>query len=228
VSARRLAVVLLAAAMALVLGRAGALAIDVPSTTQPLPGSQFQGGDGNEDNAPGLIDWQGLEADGRVAHTVDPNGKDDIFAGGAEEDFPNLWGLTTQNGGSKPSSGNIFDSYQALDRNAQGDLFLYLAFTREASDGTVFATFELNQDDRMWTNAAGESIPCRTTGDILITFDPHGSGESVEIQRWVTDSKAPNGCAKSGHLVSADNLTANVDVQGAFNTAAPQIANFLP
>jgi len=44
-----------------------------------LTGSQFQGGDGDQDNAPDLIDWVGMQASGRVGHTPDPNTPDDIF-----------------------------------------------------------------------------------------------------------------------------------------------------
>jgi hypothetical protein len=68
-----------------------ARSVVTPTTPNPLPGSQFQGGDGNQDNAPGLIDWQGLQADGRVGHTSDPQANDDIFAGGTKELEPGGW-----------------------------------------------------------------------------------------------------------------------------------------
>jgi hypothetical protein len=58
-------------------------AVTVNTTTQPLPGSQFQGGDGNQDNpSPNpdkLIDWRGLQAGGQVQHTSDPTDPDNIF-----------------------------------------------------------------------------------------------------------------------------------------------------
>ena len=105
-------------------------------------------------------------------------------------------------------------------------MFLYLAFTREAGQGTTFVTFELNQDARLWTNSAGDRLPCRTTGDILISFTEHANGGEVQVERWVTDSSLGNGCARTGHLVGASNLTPNVDAQGSFNGGA--IANYLP
>lgn len=194
---------------------------------QPLPGSQFQGGDGDQDDASGLIDWQGLQANGRVAHTSDPQANDNVFAGGSEELQPDGWGTTTQNGGSTPASGNILDTYRSVDHPAGGDVFLYLAFTREASNGTIYVTFELNQDARLWTNSDGSVIPCRNTGDILISFDDHGNTADVEVDRWVTDTAAPNGCAKTGHLENASDLTPNVDVQAAFNYSSA-ITNHLP
>jgi hypothetical protein len=203
-----------------------ALAQTITTTTSdPLLGSQFQGGDGNQDNATGLIDWHGLQADGQVDHTSDPNAQDNIFHGGSEELNPGDWDLTTQNGGANPSSANILDIYRTVDHPRGGDVFLYLAFTREASDGTVFVTFELNQDIRLWTNSQGARIPCRTTGDLQISYEPHGNGASIHVNRWVTDHAASNGCATDGHLESAD-LSSSV-VQASFNNDAG-INNFLP
>ena len=207
-------------------GASPALAVPVATTRAPLPGSQFQGGDGEQANAAGLIDWQGFEADGRVTHTSDPNADDNIFSGGSKELEPGGWGLTTQNGGSNPSKGNILDFYSAFDHPKGGDGFLYLAFTREASNGDVFVTFELNQNARLWRNSSGALIPCRTTGDILIGFQ--GVTPTVEVYRWVTDTAdAATGCALTGHLVSASGLTPNVDVQGSLNNAGA-ITNYLP
>jgi hypothetical protein len=196
-------------------------------TPNPLPGSEFQGGDGNQDNAPGLIDWQGLQADGQVDHTSDPQAHDNIFTQGSKELEPDNWVLGTSNGGATPASGNVLDIYRGFDHPQSGDAFLYLAFTREASNGTIYVTFELNQDDRTWTNSEGTTIPCRTTGDLLISFNDHGNTIDVKINRWVTDTEAPSGCARTGQLDDASNLTANTDVQGAFNYSS-SISNFLP
>lgn len=198
----------------------------VPGTNNPLPGSQFQGGDGNQDNAAGLIDWQGMQADGKVGHTSDPQANDNIFTQGSKELSPDGWVLGTSNGGATPASGNVLDIYRAFQHPIGGDAFVYLAFTREASNGTIYVTFELNQDARTWKNSAGFEIPCRTTGDILISYTDQGNGVSVEVQRWVTDTAAPNGCAKTGRLQAAP-LRPNVDVQGAFNTGSA-ITNYLP
>ena len=170
----------------------------VRTTSVPLRGSQFQGGDGDQDNAADLIDWLGMQASGRVGHTPDPNTPDDIFTS-SKELTPDDWELTTKDGGATPASGNVLDIYRTLDHPLGGDAFLYLAFTREASNGTVYVTFELNQDRRLWKNSQGTTIPCRTTGDILISFGAQGSGEAeVQAQRWETDSAASNGCATAG------------------------------
>ena len=221
----KLVVAALVLLFTLALVQSSAAQTNVTPTSQPLAGSQFQGGDGNQVDDSGFIDWQGFWADGLVDHTSDPQNPDNVFAGGSKELEPDGWGLTTQNGGSTPASGNILDFYHAVDQPPGGDVFLYLAFTRQASNGTVYATFEIDQDARLWTNSKGARIPCRTTGDILIEFEPHGNGGTIEVDRWVTDTTdAATGCAKTGHLVSA-NLSSSV-VQASFNAAT--IANYMP
>jgi hypothetical protein len=193
----------LLALVTLVLGAQAARAqtVTVTPTPLPLPGSQFQGGDGDQDNAPALIDWQGLQADGRVEHTSDPQASDNVFSGGSEELNPDEWGITTQNGGATPGSSNVLDIYRSVDGPPGGDVFLYLAFTRYAGNGTIFVTFELNQQARLWRNSHGALIPCRTTGDILISFEEHGNAADVQLDRWVSDQSDPaTGCATTGHL----------------------------
>ena len=104
-----------------------AQSVVTPTTSNPLPGSQFQGGDGNQGDAPGLIDWEERQASGRFGHTSDPQANDDIFAGGDKELEPGGWGLTTSHGGASPPSDNILDTYRAVDHPPGGDVFLYLA-----------------------------------------------------------------------------------------------------
>ena len=93
-----------------------------------------------------------MQASGRVGHTPDPNTPDDIFTSSKELE-PDDWELTTKDGGATPANGNVLDIYRTLDHPLGGDAFLYLAFTREASNGTVDVTFELNQDRRLWKNS---------------------------------------------------------------------------
>ncbi len=218
---------MLLVAASVAVGAPSALAFHTPRTTSTLPGSQFQGGDGDQNNAPPLIDWQGLQADGRVGHTSDYNPSDDAFSGGSKEDDPDGWGITHSNNGVSPASDNILDLYSAVDRAPGGDVFVYLAFTRNAAtNGTTYLAFDLNQDGRLWRNSDGAMIPCRKTGDILIAYVTAGGESSVQVQRWVTDSADPStGCARSGHVVSAGNLTGDV-VQAAVNTGT--ITNYLP
>ena len=221
----------LLAAFALGLGAWPALAGTLTPTPAPLPTSIFQGGDGDQLNAPDLIDWQGLQADGRVVHTVDPNAQDNIFGPGAEELEPGGWSWATKNNGADPKGGNITDVYRAMDPVPPqgGDAFLYLAWVREADSGSQALVLEVNQDARLWRNSTGTMVPCRKTGDILISFLKHGQGVSVQVDRWVTNAGATDpatGCARSGTLDPASGLVPNADVQGSWNES--DIENFLP
>ena len=175
---------------------------------------------------------QGAE---RVHHSPDPNAQDTAFTGGTEEDKPGLWDLTTEAGGVSPGKANILDAWSSFDPQG-GNAFLYLGFAREAASlltgrrrpraATTFITFELNHDPRLWDNGQA-TIPCRTTGDVLVSYESQGNDVSVVIQRWVTtQTDAASGCATTGQLDNSTGLTPNVDAQGAVNET--DIRTYLP
>lgn len=110
----------------------------LPPTQNPLPGSSFQGADGNQDDAPPLLDWQALQGAGVVQHTPDPNAQDDAFAGGSTEDEPGNWDITTEPGGVNPAKANIRDAWSAV-RQPHGNTFLYLGFTRQEAGARRFS-----------------------------------------------------------------------------------------
>jgi uncharacterized repeat protein (TIGR01451 family) len=202
-----------------------ALATSLPPSSNPLPGSSFQGADGNQDDAAPRIDWQAMEAAGRVYHNPDPNNADTAFTGGSKENEPGKWDLTTEPGGVNPGKANILDGWTAAD-HVGGDAFVYLGFARESAEGTSFLTFELNHDSRLWDNGRA-SIPCRRTGDVLVSYEASGKDVDVVIQRWITSQTDPTtGCATTGRLDGFTGFTPNVDAQGAVN--AGTIPNRLP
>ncbi|MGH3102341.1 MAG: hypothetical protein ACRDPU_15245, partial [Thermoleophilia bacterium] len=177
------------------------------------------GADGDQDDAPPLIDWQALEDADRVQHNPDANDEDTAFAGGSKELQPGEWGLTTEPGGVDPAKSNIRDAWSAVDQPA-ADTFVYLGFTREASTGTTFLTFELNHDGRLWDNGRA-SIPCRRTGDLLVSYEQLGDSVRAVIRRWTTvESDTRTGCASTGRLNTFRELEANDDVQAAMNADA--------
>ena len=193
-----------------------AWAAALPPTPDPLPNSSFQGADGNQDDAAPSIDWEALQSAGRVGHTSDANSPDKVFAGGSKENNPGEWAFES---GSAPAKSDIVDmwsTYEVKHINA----FLYLAFARAGAEGTAFLAFELNHDSRLWNNGHAE-IPCRRTGDLIISYEPQGNDVSVLLQRWVTSTTdRTTGCARTGHLDDLTGLTPNTDVQGAVNRAA--------
>jgi hypothetical protein len=201
------------------------MATPLPPSIDPLPGSAFQGGDGNQGDALPLTDWQALQAAARVNHSPDPNDEDTAFVDGSKENEPALWDSTTDANGVDPPKNNILDAWSTFDpQGAQA--FLYLAFAREDATGTTFATFELNHDSRLWNNGRAD-IPCRRTGDVLVSYEAQGNDVDVILQRWVTtQTNAATGCAQAGRLDDFTSFTPNVDAQGRINEQA--ILSYLP
>ena len=160
-------------AVAVVLASAApARAALTPSST-PLPGSSFQGADGNQASEGGFSDWDVPETTGPVVHSDDPNELDTTFAGGTKEGDPAHWTFERTEGGVTPGKANILDAWSAVDQPA-GTTFLYLAFARDASVGETFLTFELNQSGTTWENDKHVRVPCRRDGD---GRRPDGPGE---------------------------------------------------
>jgi hypothetical protein len=95
---------------------------------------------------------------------------------------------------------------------------VYSAFARAGpgttrTGGTTFLAFELNHDSRLWNNGHA-TIPCRRTGDVLVSYDARGNDVDVVLERWVTSqTDLATGCATHGHLDALGGLTPNVDVQ---------------
>jgi uncharacterized repeat protein (TIGR01451 family) len=197
---------------------APASATNLPLTDQPLPGSTFQGGDGNQDDENGLVDWQSLDG---VEHRADePNQQDSSFTGGSKEENPGEWGLTTSTNGVSPDTDNIRDMWAAADQRG-ADTFLHAAFSRQKGGGTTYLAFELNRDRQLWDNGHAE-IPCRRTNDLLINFETHGNVPSVSIRRWITaDADERTGCARSGGFGEPVGVTpspaADANAQGQLN-----------
>ncbi|TMK98849.1 MAG: hypothetical protein E6G34_04880, partial [Actinobacteria bacterium] len=210
-----------------------------------LPGSTFQGGDGdqttpsiteeafcNEHFLPTTRDWQSLT---NVINSPDPQAQDSMFEGGDKESAPGGWGLISAAGGVSPGKANILSGWSQADPQAAAT-FLYLAYEREATTGDTFLTFELNQVKGLWKNENESMIPCRTTGDVLIAYNvPGGKSVNVVVYRWVTDTSTlttiapdptPHPCAKTGHFEPSEGTPVAAPYeQGAMSTA--EGSNFL-
>ena len=134
-----------------------------------------------------LIDWQGLQsAEAASSTTADANDQDSAFEGGSKEDDAGPVGLHGRVGRRQPRQGQ---HPRRLVRERPGwsghvRLSRVLADPQE-SGGTTFLTFELNHDARLWNNGKA-MIPCRRTGDILVSYEPQGNRVEVVLQRWVT------------------------------------------
>ena len=202
-----------------------ALGATLEPTPNPLPppAPAFQGADGDQNDAAPRFDWQGLQVAGDVRHTADANDEDTAFVGGSKEDVPGDWDFRTDPNGVNPGKANIRDAWAAVDQDG-ADTFVYLGFARHSEvslrAATTFLTFELNHDARLWNNGQA-MIPCRRTGDILVSYEPHGNGVDVVLQRWrSTADDLATGCSTRGQLDGLTGLTPDVDAQGAINRTA--------
>jgi hypothetical protein len=93
-----------------------AFATPLPPTPDPLPGSSFQGADGDQSDATPRVDWQGLVAARRVVHNPDETDQDTAFTGGSKEDEPGTWDFTVEPSGVSPAKANILDAWSAVDQ----------------------------------------------------------------------------------------------------------------
>ena len=100
--------------------------------------------------------------------------------------------------------------------------FLHAAFIRKAPSGNTFITFELNRVGSSWTNGAGASIPCRSNGDLLLSYEVGGSSVSVSIYRWTGDGTGPAGCPNGANGTFTSSIALN---NGSLNAAT--ITNYL-
>jgi uncharacterized repeat protein (TIGR01451 family) len=211
------------AVIALLALLASAFLLAAPASAAPLAGSAFDTGDGNQDNGLGL-DWQAAVTAGAVKESPDAN--DDCFVGGVKELTPNLWAFNRSAGGCTPGKSNLRVAY-VNPESAAATTFGHFAFFRNDTTGNSFLTFELNQLASTWTNATGTQIPCRSNGDVLLSFEVGGSTLTTSLYRWTGDGSGPAACPNgaNGTFAGSGAIPAS-RFQGAMN-AASAIANYV-
>src|SRR5512133_2329335 len=198
----------------------------VVSSGANLPGSTFEGNDGNlVVNTAGNTDW--ANAPNRVRGDDLPSGgTDNSFGGGTKEDDPNVNVVT----GSIPPQKSDLTRFYVASEFTGGSNFLYLAWERSNVLGSANMDFELNQKAQPDLTTAGAKSLVRTAGDILITFDFGGSGAPVlGLLKWVTSGPASQ-CFSANSVPcwgNRVNLSAAGFAEGAVNsvTVTDPIAN---
>jgi len=147
-----------------------------------LPNSTFEGNDGNLIvNTSGNTDW--INAPNRHIGTDLPTGStDNSFGQGAKEDLINTTVVT----GSIPNSkADLASFYEANETAANGDVFLYLGWSRQNQSGTTNFDFEINQAAQPDLLTPGPKVLNRTTGDLLINYLFQGQGTpTVNFRTW--------------------------------------------
>ena len=185
-------------------------------TATPLPGSNFQGGDGDQAATPLLDDWQNYWSLGRVVVQDDPNANDSVISG--KEEQPDGWTLGTEAGGAGPAKNNVLGAWYVTELRPAGN-FIYFSWRRAQANGDSFLAFLVHQRTDTWVNAQGARIPCRITGDVLISYSANGFSAVLELGRWTSTANDPvSGCSRTGFYT---NIPLNgTNAQGALNAAA--------
>jgi hypothetical protein len=202
----------------------------------PLPGSCFEGSDGDQVDSDGTgagndrLDWQSVIS--QSAEDVTIGNSDSQFGAGGSEETPDSW--TFDFGSLGSDKYDIVSGFSAVEP-ATDDVMLALAFIRASNNGTTHLAFELNQElpgyrtaseTHSPENPAREiDVPTRTAGDLLITYsvDP----PVVGLCRWGGDEHTGHWLDFAGAVVAGSNCPAlPVDlVEAAMNNGGTTAAD---
>lgn len=214
-----------------------ALALAVlPLALAVLPGSDFEGNDGNlaVDTA-GNTDWNSFDpvtwagtAPTRVGTSSaagwDFKGFEDWqattsdsgFAGGTKQDdiCPTL--VTAK----APNKGDLKRIYLASKTGSNGHTFLSLAWVRIPQNTTspsAHVAFEFNKGNA--GNCTGSPLVNRVAGDMLVVYDFEGGTDTpvISLSRWVTSGACEVGSHSAPCWSPQDTLDAS-EAEAAVNT----------
>lgn len=190
----------------------------------PLPGSTFEGGDGNLTvDTNGNTDWSNVQGV-NVGVDLLSGSTDNSFGQGAKEDLPN----PTIVFGSIPPNKNDLTRFYEASEFVNNSNFLYLAWERAVNIGSADIDFEINHLQCGPTtpqNCTGNgTTTVRTAGDLLVLFEFAGSGTpTIQISKWiVSGTNAKADCEAGGPYPcwGAVQTLNNTDSEAAVNTTA--------
>jgi hypothetical protein len=146
----------------------------------------FEGGDGNQscgDEFVPATDWACFTAvtENPILAVTDGSGANDDTVSG-KDDTPGHWSITA---GAVQSKSDITNVWRSSTEASPGHSFLNLALKRVGgapSNGNF--VFELNQKRSTFVNSAGTTVPCRTDGDVLVSYDL-GASAVVGVSKWM-------------------------------------------
>ena len=143
--------------------------------------------DGNraDDSGPGdlILDWDSPPFG--VTTFTDASGQSDSsFGQGSKELEPGGWSCVA---GGVPGKDDIVKGDVAF-RTLAGKQYLFVDFQRASANGDAHIDYEFNQSNE--ANPACPSLPKRTAGDIVITFDTENGGKTIMVRafRWQGDA----------------------------------------
>ncbi len=150
------------------------------SASAVLPGSTFEGNDGNF--VPnGLVDWTNVNPIHTGSDLINSQ-QDNSFGQGTSENDVNV---TVVRGSIPNSKADLAQFLESDEQAANGDIFIYLGWTRANQSGTTNFDFEINQEDQPGLLTAGPVALNRTAGDLLINYLFQGQGTPViNLRTW--------------------------------------------
>jgi hypothetical protein len=154
-----------------------------------LPGSTFEGNDGNfVVNTAGNTDW--VNVHGGVKTGVDlPTGQtDNSFGNGTKESDINVTVGTGSIPNSKADLGNFYVASETLPAPSN-HILMYLGWTRVNTSGTTNFDFEINQAAQPDLTTPGPKVLVRTPGDVIINYDFQGGAQTptLAFRTWLAN-----------------------------------------
>ncbi len=198
----------------------------------PLPGSCFEGYDGDQVDSDGIgvgndrLDWQTVIS--TKAADFASGGRDSQFGPGGSEETPDSWTFAFGSLGS--GKYDVISGWSSVEPNTT-DLMLELAFVRATKKGKTHLAFELNQLAPGYRTATEHGsgrlieVPTRSPGDLLITYsvDPPVMG----FCKWSGNEHTGHWLDFNGDQVAGSNCPPLPPtlVQAAMNAAPISAAN---
>jgi len=185
----------IAAGIAAVALAAGGLSLGLLNASATLPGSTFEGHDGNfAVTTSGNTDWAQLNAEQQENLSVKADllsgQTDNSFGNGTKTDSEVVSVVSGQIPNNKADLGNSYITSEDID----GDTYLYLGVTRVTTSGTVNLDIEVNQNAQPDLTTPGDKTLVREGNgvdddipdDILIGYDFQGGAQrpTLSFRRW--------------------------------------------
>ncbi|HEV8682936.1 MAG TPA: choice-of-anchor P family protein [Actinomycetota bacterium] len=136
-----------------------------------------------------MLDWDSPPP-GLTVFTDASGQGDDSFGLGSKELEPGGWTCIQ---GSAPGKADIVGGEIAF-RTLGGKNYMFVSWTRKATDGDVHIDYEFNQSTE--PNPACPELPRRTPGDIVITFDTENGGATILVRAFVWEGTPESGTFK--------------------------------
>jgi hypothetical protein len=200
--------------------RAGAALLSTLAALLLAPAAQaavngFDGADGDQLStcSGGLVDWQCLSP-GSILLAGDGSGSlDDAFAPGSKQSDPDDWVFLP---GKVPGKADLIAAWTHTE-SAGGSTYLDVGFGRLDDSGDSFLGVELNQVRGTWRNGAGADIPCRTDGDVLLSYEVK-SAPVIKTFLWAGGggpAGCPDGATGAWNLAPDGGYEASMNQTGA-------------